>query len=332
MASDPISFTVTFRGVPHALSLSPATTLAELHLLLGELTGVPPALQKLLYKNKKSNDVEQITITQAGLKDGIKVQMLGSTTQELDGLRTVESEHTRVERILRERALKAPVKLRSTGPGPISTFSSSSSPALQYRFHNLKALDHLPDPSSALTLLTKLSEDSAIKHIMQQHKFSVGLLTELAPHEHPGLLGLNENAGQAIKLRLRTDRYDGFRTYKEVRRVLCHELTHNVWGNHDDEFKELNLKLNREVANFESSASEGTHYLSSHGSDTYQPSSELEQEAQTHVLGGTGSGALSGESAEERRSRVLKATMTRLLREEDIEHSCGTGGKAPSST
>jgi hypothetical protein len=35
-------------------------------------------------------------------------------------------------------------------------------------------------------------------------------------------------------LRLRTDAYDGFRLYSEVRRVLCHELTHNVWGDHDD--------------------------------------------------------------------------------------------------
>ena len=114
MASESISFTVTFRGVPHVLSIPPATTLAELHLLLGDLTGVPPALQKLLYKNKKSpgkKDVEQMTVAQAGLKDGIKVQMLGSTTQELDGLRTVENEHTRVERILKERALKAPVKV-----------------------------------------------------------------------------------------------------------------------------------------------------------------------------------------------------------------------------
>lgn len=69
---------------------------------------------------------------------------------------------------------------------------------------------------------------------MQKHEFTVGLLTELAPHEHPELLGLNENAGQAIKLRIRTDRYDGFRLYSEVRRVLCHELTHNVWGDHDE--------------------------------------------------------------------------------------------------
>lgn len=85
------------------------------------------------------------------------------------------------------------------------------------------------------------------------------------------------------------------------------------------------------MANFEHSVSEGTHYLSDHGSDTYQPSSELEPSgAQTHVLGGAGSGPSLGESAEERRSRVLKATMSRLLRdEEDLEHSCGTG---PGST
>jgi hypothetical protein len=66
----------------------------------------------------------------------------------------------------------------------------------------------------------------------------------------------------------------------------------------------------------------------------YQPSSELPEETRTNVLGGTGSGSLSSESAEERRSRVLEATMNRLLRnEEDIEHSCGTGrNAAPSST
>jgi len=125
-------------------------------------------------------------------------------------------------------------KLRSTGSGPISSFSSTSSPSLKYCFHDIKPLGHLPNPASALSLLKKLSEDPAIKHVMQQHKFAVGLLTELAPHEHPELLGLNENAGQAIKLRIRTDKYDGFRLYADVRRVLCHELTHNVWGDHDE--------------------------------------------------------------------------------------------------
>ena len=69
---------------------------------------------------------------------------------------------------------------------------------------------------------------------MNSHRFSVGLLTELAPHEHPGLLGLNVNGGESIKLRIRTDGYDGFRSYEEIRKVLCHELTHNVWDDHDN--------------------------------------------------------------------------------------------------
>jgi hypothetical protein len=103
---------------------------------------------------------------------------------------------------------------------------------MSYRFHSLEPLQHLPNPSSALEILTRLSNDQAIQHVMQQHKFSVGVLTELAPHEHPGLLGRNVNAGQAIKLRIRTDAYDGFRVYNEIRRVLCHELAHNVWGDH----------------------------------------------------------------------------------------------------
>ena len=122
------------------------------------------------------------------------------------------------------------LQLRSTGSG----LNTTSSPSLQYRFHDIQPLFHLPNPTSALSLLQKLASDPAIDHVMQKHQFSVGLLTELAPHEHPGLLGLNENRGVAIKLRLRTDRYDGFRLYSEVRRVLCHELAHNVWGDHGE--------------------------------------------------------------------------------------------------
>ena len=64
-------------------------------------------------------------------------------------------------------------------------------------------------------------------------------------------------------------------------------------------FKELNLKLNQEVAKFEISVSEGAHYLSDHAV-IYQPSFELGlEETQTYVQGGTGSGSSLDESAEE---------------------------------
>ena len=65
----------------------------------------------------------------------------------------------------------------------------------------------------------------------------------------------------------------------------------------------------------------------------YSPgsSSELEAEAQAYVLGGSGAplSGLQSESAEDRRRRVLEATMNRLRKEEEeIEHSCGTGRTA----
>jgi len=112
--SSPISLTVSFRGKPHVLSLLPDATLAALHSRLEELTEVPPHLQKLLYKGKKAlgeTDAGEITLVQAGLKDGTKVQMLGTTTKDLDGMKAVENENQRRERIMRERALKAPVKV-----------------------------------------------------------------------------------------------------------------------------------------------------------------------------------------------------------------------------
>ncbi|KAG6816052.1 hypothetical protein H0H87_008968 [Tephrocybe sp. NHM501043] len=299
-SSTPISFSVSYRGTIHTLSLLPESTLSVLQARLEELTRVPTSVQKLLHRGKNllgsdSSHRDQTTLSQAGFRNGLKIQMMGLTSQELASMQSTENEQRKRERILKERALKPQAKLRSTG--------TSDSSLLNYRFHQLIPLDHLPNPGSAMALLMKLSEDPAIKHIMQIHQFSVGVLTELAPHEHPELLGLNVNAGQAIKLRLRTDRYDGFRLYKD--------------------FKELNSKLNREVAEFEQAVARGTHYLSG-GGDAYQPS--LEAEAQSYILGGAASLPLLNDSREDRRQRMLEATMARLRKEEEeLENSCGTG-------
>ena len=35
--------------------------------------------------------------------------------------------------------------------------------------------------------------------------------------------------------------------YQSIRQTLVHELTHNVWGEHDANFKALNSQLLREV-------------------------------------------------------------------------------------
>lgn len=241
MASEDITLTILHRSQTYTVSLDPSATLQSLQEELATITSVPSHLQKLLYKGKKKSE-QDAPLNEAGITNGMKITLLGNPESTIGDLLEAERQQQRKEEILRARAAGPkpkvcltqlpyirPVlthpKVRSTGPA--KSFST-------YRFHRIEPLKHLPDPSQAERLLKRLAEDPAIVHIMQEHKFSVGLLTELAPHEHPELLGLNKNAGEAILLRLRTNAMDGFRLYSEVRRVLCHELTHNVWGDHDD--------------------------------------------------------------------------------------------------
>lgn len=86
---------------------------------------------------------------------------------------------------------------------------------------------------------------------MTKHRFSVGVLTEMNPADHTThesrTLGLNRNRGEVIELRLRTDAYDGYRDYKTIRKTLCHELAHNVFGEHDRQFWDLCGQIEREV-------------------------------------------------------------------------------------
>ena len=60
-------------------------------------------------------------------------------------------------------------------------------------------------------------------------------------------LGLNRNRGEVIELRLRTDAFDGYRDYKVIRNTLCHELAHNVFGEHDRDFWDLTKEIEKEV-------------------------------------------------------------------------------------
>lgn len=94
----------------------------------------------------------------------------------------------------------------------------------------------------------------------------------------------------------------------------------------------MNSRLNREVLSYEQASKAGTHTLG--GSypvydPSTNPSSELELEARAHVLGGSGVAPSANETPEERRRKMLDATMSRLRKEEEeLEQSCGTAGPA----
>lgn len=149
-----------------------------------------------------------------------------------------------------------------------------------------------------------------VRAIMKERKWSVGELTELTPFE-TGILGYNRNAGQLIAVRLRTDDLSGFRHYDSVRKVLLHELTHNVWSEHDDNFHALLRQLNKDVVNLDWTA-HGGHALASGGS-FYEPD---EVDSQTWQ---GGSQRLGGKSAVDAREARLRAAMARLTQQEEQE-------------
>ncbi|OQR84045.1 hypothetical protein THRCLA_10868 [Thraustotheca clavata] len=125
--------------------------------------------------------------------------------------------------------------------------------ALEYRFHDIQTLPNLPDEEKARAILTSLAHDKGILHVMTKHKWSVGVLAEMFPDGKVGVdpvcvLGLNENKGQRIQLRLRTDDLQGFRKYLTIKKVLYHELTHNDIGDHNNEFYQLMRQVENECS------------------------------------------------------------------------------------
>ena len=95
------------------LSVLPDSTLSALQAHLEELTSVPSSQQKLLYKGKKatSSQDEDMTKIEAGLKDGMKIELLGATMQELGGMKDVENAQRKREKILKELASKPQTKV-----------------------------------------------------------------------------------------------------------------------------------------------------------------------------------------------------------------------------
>ncbi|KAK4226157.1 WLM domain-containing protein [Podospora fimiseda] len=88
---------------------------------------------------------------------------------------------------------------------------------------------------------------SMVKPIMRARQWKVGELCEFYPNQQ-NLLGLNENRGQRILIRLR---YPGdsnqFMPFESVVDTMLHELCHNVRGPHDEQFHALWTQLRDEL-------------------------------------------------------------------------------------
>lgn len=223
-------------------------TVQDLSDAIAEELHIPPKNQKLLITPKiglLKPPFKDPSLPVKSLLDK-KVVLMGATTAEVEELESdISDRKQRIER--RRAALQAGRRVKANKSRDWKKVQDEA----RYTFHTLRPLPYLPNPEKSLRFLERLRDDAGIKASMRKHGFSVGLLTEMNPAEHTThesrTLGLNRNRGEVIELRLRTDAYDGYRDYKVIRNTLCHELAHNVWGPHDQNFWKLCKEIEAEV-------------------------------------------------------------------------------------
>lgn len=237
---------VYFHSKQFTVQTPPNITISQLSSSLAEMLSIEPQKQKIMITPKPGILKPPFPNTQVSAiyTPKTKITLLGSTEKEISDLNNSITK-VRVRsgnRLAAERAAPKATKHRDW-----KKIQEEST----YTFHSIRPLPYLPNPERSHRFLERLAGDPGIKAAMRAHKFTVGLLTEMNPAEHTTqesrTLGLNRNRGEVIELRLRTDRYDGYRDYKVIRKTLCHELAHNVFGEHDRNFWDLTGQIEKEV-------------------------------------------------------------------------------------
>ncbi|KAL1602437.1 hypothetical protein SLS60_005853 [Paraconiothyrium brasiliense] len=331
-----VDLTLTHHGEPITLTFAQDATIVDLSERVTSELSIPPSNQKFLISPKfglLKPPFKDPTLPLSALQ-GKKINLMGSTTAEITSLN---------DSISKAAAPRRPGPLKAALPARNRDWKKVQEEA-QYTFHTLRPLPYLPNPDRSLRFLERLRDDAGIKAAMRTHKFSVPLLTEMDPAMHTThesrTLGLNRNQGEVIELRLRTDAYDGYRDYKTIRKTLCHELAHNVWGPHDRNFWELCKQIEREVERDD--WTRGGHsvgsqeYAEGPGEEVYDHGGWTGGE---FVLGSNGGGGETVVSSAggtvqagslSRREILAKAAEERVKRARQAEESSRGSGEAPS--
>lgn len=216
--------------------------------------------------------------------------------------------------------------------------STSTRNSNHYGFARIETLPMLPQQDKAKQILHDLANDPGILACMNKHQWNVGCLKEMYPEGKVGesevcILGLNRNKGQEILLRLRTDDLKGFRKILSIRKVLFHELAHNVYSEHDSNFFQLNRQIEKECNELDWRRHSG-HMLGGDGltlGGNPNFSSDALEALDDKVYGGTfrlGHGGddtvLHNEQHISKRELAAKAALMRMSKEdESITFACG---------
>ncbi|GAB7366636.1 hypothetical protein MBLNU230_g8619t1 [Neophaeotheca triangularis] len=326
-----LELTILLHNKPITLPFHSTTaTIQDLSETVSTLLQIPPSNQKFLITPKTGLLKPPFPNPSLPLSDLTtkKILLLGTTTTELSNLETaLESRRLQIQ--ARQKSLSAGRKTTAYK----SVDSAKTQAEARYTFHSIKPLPYLPNPARSKQYLETLASDPGIKAAMRKHQFSVGLLTEMDPVMHTTheskTLGLNRNRGEVIELRLRTDGGDGYRDYKVIRKTLCHELAHNVHGEHDRKFWDLMKVIETEVERGD--WTRGGRSVGGQGAEFYNPGDEGVGEGEfedeggwvggEYVLGGGGS---AGEGLS-RRDVIARAAEERVKRQREAGGKQGEG-------
>ncbi|KAI9860965.1 MAG: hypothetical protein M1824_002731 [Vezdaea acicularis] len=356
-ADDDIEITVHRQSEPHTYLFPPSSTLTDLLSTLINDLSISPTSLKLLITPKLGMVRPPLSPSHAALPltslTSKRIVALGSTASQLDNMNAIIAEN--MDRAARRRGRRANPSHR---PSRHIDSRRLHDEAL-YTFSTLRPLPNLPHPDRSLAFLARLRDDPGIKSVMRAHRFAVPLLTEMDPAAHTThegrTLGLNRNRGEVIELRLRTDAGDGYRDYKTIRRTLCHELAHNVWGEHDARFWKLCREIEKEVEGADWKGARG-RMVGGDGLEVGPVGPEDEDDEEWHdgggwtggefVLGGGGSGSgpataavagqgvVGGQQAEgsvSRREVLARAAEERLRRMRDAQGGKEMGKRGDAS-
>ncbi|KAL8853334.1 MAG: hypothetical protein Q9221_001810 [Calogaya cf. arnoldii] len=317
--ADNISLSFSHHGTSHTFDFPQSATISDLAERIYTSLSIPQAHQKFMITPKlgilKYPFPNPILPLSSLLSK--KIILLAPLPSELSSLSTAS-----------QQSNKPTSKPPTAKPSRHRDWKKTQDEAT-FTFSTLRPLPYLPNPQKSLRFLERLRNDAGIKASMRKHKFSVGVLTEMNPAEHTThesrTLGLNRNRGEVIELRLRTDAYDGYRDYKIVRKTLCHELAHNVYGEHDRDFWDLTKRIEKEVE--ENDWRAGGHALTDQ--EFYNPMDEgvdgehMDGGGWTggeFVLGGSnGSAPASSKHGLGRRELMAQAAEERMKRQKEAD-------------
>lgn len=250
-----MELTIHHHGTAHIIQVPSSATLQDLSCEIERILNIPTDNQKLLIAPKPGMQKAPFSPTRLDeilqtSSPKFKITLLGTPAKAIADLHEQSASEQRRQEARASALASARRNKKTPTPshrGGVHTISSSDN----YTFHRLLPLSYLPNPGRSLDFLKRLRDDPGICAAMNKHKFSVPLLTEMNPAEHTTsdsrTLGLNRNKGEVIELRLRTDAYDGYRDYRTIRKTLCHELAHCVFGPHDRDFWDLTSQIEKEV-------------------------------------------------------------------------------------